>query len=312
MFNKNIFFIIVLIIAINLNAKPLFSPLEEPKNYDKKVVDLGKELFFDPILSKNNDVSCFSCHSNYGADNKSFSIGTNNKEGKINSPSVFNLERNIAYFWNGRAETLEEQIHGPLFDVNEMGSSKELIEKRLKESSKYKELFNTAFKREPNFKDMVSAISEYERTLVSLNSKFDKYLRGEIPLSENEQKGLNLFISYGCASCHNGVNIGGNSFQKFGAVISTDEFDNEIWLDRFTFTNDIEDKEVYKVPSLRNVEKTAPYFHGGNVVLLKTAIYMMAYHNVGVILKEDEVQFIEDFLKTLTGEIPETFKKEQK
>lgn len=159
---------------------------------------------------------------------------------------------------------------------------------------------------------MIKSIYEYEKTLVSINSKFDKYLRGEVALNESEQKGLNLFISYGCASCHNGVNIGGNSFQKFGAVISPDELEDEVWADRFAFTGDIDDKEVYKVPSLRNVEKTAPYFHTGNINSLKTAIYMMAYHNVGVVLKEDEVQFIEDFLKTLTGEIPETFKKEQK
>lgn len=311
LFNKKVFFCIVFIMAINLNAKSLFFPLEEPKNINKEVATLGKELFFDPILSKNNDISCFSCHSNYGADNKSFSIGTNNKIGKINSPSVFNLEKNIAYFWNGRAETLEKQLHGPLFDSSEMASSKELIEERLKNSQKYKELFNVAFKSEPSFANTLRAIAEYEKTLVTLNSKFDKHLRGEVALNESEQKGLNLFISYGCASCHNGLNLGGNSFQKFGAVISPDEFDNEIWADRFAFTNDIEDKEVYKVPSLRNVEKTAPYFHSGNVVLLKTAIYMMAYHNVGVILKEDEVQYIEDFLKTLTGEIPETFKKEQ-
>lgn len=308
--NKTVFFIIVIITAINLTAKPLFFPLEEPKNIDKEIVDLGKELFFDPILSKNNDISCFSCHSNYGADNKSFSIGTNNQIGKINSPSIFNLEKNIAYFWNGRAETLEEQLHGPLFDAKEMASSKELIEKRLKESSKYKELFDVAFKSEPTFENTLKAIAEYEKTLVTLNSKFDKHLRGEVVLNESEQKGLNLFISYGCASCHNGINLGGNSFQKFGAVITSDEFDNEIWADRFSFTNDIDDREVYKVPSLRNVEMTSPYFHSGNIVLLKTAIYMMAYHNVGVILKEDEVQYIEDFLKTLTGEIPKTFKKE--
>lgn len=312
LFNKKLFFIIVLIIAINLNAKSFFFPLEEPKNYDKEVVNLGKELFFDTILSKNNDISCFSCHSNYGADNKSFSTGTNNQVGKINSPSIFNLEKNIAYFWNGRAETLEEQLHGPLFDAKEMASSKDLIENRLKKSQKYKELFDVAFKSEPTFENTLKALVEYEKTLVTLNSKFDRYLKGELLLSESEQRGMNYFVSYGCASCHNGVNLGGNSFQKFGVVVIPDELDDEIWADRFAFTKDLDDKEVYKVPSLRNVEKTAPYFHSGNINSLKTAIYMMAYHNVGVVLEDYEVDDIENFLKTLTGEIPETFKKEQK
>ena len=304
LFNKKVFFCIVFIMAINLNAKSLFFPLEEPKNINKEVATLGKELFFDPILSKNNDISCFSCHSNYGADNKSFSIGTNNKIGKINSPSVFNLEKNIAYFWNGRAETLEKQLHGPLFDSSEMASSKELIEERLKNSQKYKELFNVAFKSEPSFANTLKAIAEYEKTLVTLNSKFDKHLRGEVALNESEQKGLNLFISYGCASCHNGLNLGGNSFQKFGAVISPDEFDNEIWADRFAFTNDIEDKEVYKVPSLRNVEKTAPYFHNGQIWSLNEAVKEMGSVQLGINISDEDSAKIVTFLKALKGDKP--------
>jgi cytochrome c peroxidase len=289
-------------------AKELFYPLIESKNHDQNIVNLGRELFFETSLSKDNDISCVTCHNNYGADTLQFSIGHKKQKGNINTPSVFNLSNNIAFFWNGRSETLEEQmIIGPLFNEVEMASSKELIEKRLKESEKYQKLFKKAYQKEPNFNDAVHAIVEFEKTLISINSKFDKYLRGEIFLSKDEEKGLELFTSYGCVSCHNGVNIGGNSYQKFGSVIEYKEAINLVWLDRFSFTNDIEDKNIYKVPSLRNVEKTAPYFHSGSIDSLTEAIYTMAYFNVGIILERNEIEFIESFLKTLTGEIPKSF-----
>lgn len=301
------FFILFL---VSTHAQELFYPLVKVERYNNKIVDLGRELFFETLLSKNNDISCASCHSNYGADSVQFSLGDNNQEGNINTPSLFNLPYNIAFFWNGRAETLEEQmIIGPLFNKKEMASSAEAIDEKLKKSEKYQKLFKLAYNNEPNFKDAVEAIAEFEKTLISVNSKFDNYLKGEILLSKDEEKGLNLFISYGCVSCHNGINIGGNSYQKFGSVLEYEESKDLVWQDRLSFTNDIEDKNVYKVPSLRNVEKTSPYFHSGNIKSLKNAIYIMAYFNVGVVLEEGEVNSIESFLKTLTGEIPETFGK---
>ena len=164
-----------------------------------------------------------------------------------------------------------------------------------------------AYYRKPSFEKMLAAIVEFEKTLVSTNSKFDKYLRGEIDLSEDEKNGMEVFISYGCVSCHNGINIGGNSYQKFGSVVEYEQKRDSQWQDRFSLTNRVEDINVYKVPSLRNVEKTSPYFHDGNTKNLKDAIYNMAYFNIGVILQENEIVDIESFLKTLTGEIPKNF-----
>ncbi|MEA3353285.1 MAG: cytochrome c peroxidase [Campylobacterota bacterium] len=287
-------------------AQGIYKPLPEHIEYDKKIIDLGRELFFDTILSDNNDISCASCHGIYGADNKIFSIGTDNKIGNINTPTVFNLIYNINFFWNGREDNLTSQIaNGPLIAEHEMANDKKTIEQRLKYSKKYKQLFQSAYGKEPSFDNMLHAIAEFEKTLITPNSKFDKYLRGEIKLSKKEQKGLILFESYGCVSCHNGINLGSNSYQKYGAVI---EYKNEHkqWDDRYKVTKDPNDIDVFKVPSLRNIQMTPPYFHDGSANNLKNAIYSMAYHNTGALLEEDEVEYIESFLKTLTGELPKT------
>ena len=307
---KNNFLIILLFAIIsNVSANSLFKPLEKTREYDKNIINLGRELFFDTMLSKNNDISCNSCHSYYGADNIKYSKGDNEKIGLINTPSLFNLNHNIAYFWNGRSETLKEQlIDGPLFNKLEMANDKETIEIRLKKSEKYQKLFKSAYNESPSFDKLLDAIVEYEKTLVTVNSKFDKFLRNEIQLSEIEEKGMKSFISYGCVSCHNGINIGGNSYQKFGTVINY-ENNQEIWIDRFTFTKNKNDKNVFRVPSLRNVDKTAPYFHNGTVNTLKEAIYIMGYYNTGSVLNDNEILEIEAFLKTLTGDLPETHKQ---
>lgn len=300
--------IMLLAIISTCQAQDLFKPLPQVESYNENIVDLGKELFYDKLLSKNQDISCYSCHYNYGADTKQFSVGHEGNIGNMNTPSVFNLPYNLGYFWNGRSKTLKEQmISGPLINEKEMASSKELIEMRLSSSGKYQKLFKKAYNRNPSFDRMLDAIVEYEKTLISINSKFDKYLRNEIELDENEKNGMELFISYGCVSCHNGINIGGNSYQKFGSVIEYKEKKASQWQDRFSLTNRPEDINVYKVPSLRNVEITSPYFHDGSVKILTDAIYTMAYFNIGVMLEENEINDIESFLKTLTGEIPKNF-----
>ena len=302
--------IIFFILFLNyFYANSLFEPLPKNIQYDEKKVNLGRELFYDPILSKNRDISCFSCHYIYGADNKQFSIGSDNKIGNMNSPSVFNLTYKIGYFWNGRAEELEDQILGPMFAPHEMAADKETILKRLNNSDKYLKLFKQAYKSVPSFDAVIDAIYEFEETLLSVDSKFDKYLRKELKLSNDEQKGFDLFVSYGCVSCHNGINIGGNSYQKFGSVIEKNGDDSN-WNDRYDVTKKESDKMVFIVPSLRNVEKTAPYFHDGSVDNLKDAIVLMGYFNIGIKLKDDEVSSIESFLNTLTGNIPKTFIKE--
>lgn len=297
-----------MLVITNLFASYIFKPLPTQLEYNEKKVSLGKKLFFDPTLSLNKDVSCASCHSVYGADNVQFSFGTNKKEGFINTPSLFNAQFNLSMFWNGRSKDYTEQLlDGPLFNEHEMANNKDIIMNRLNQSDTYKSLFFDAYKKEPTFENMLNAIVEFEKTLISINSKFDKYLRNEIKLTKDEEEGMELFTSYGCASCHNGINVGGNSYQKFGTVIPYENDGIKKWDDRFKVTKDETDKNVFRVPSLRNVEKTAPYFHSGEVSTLKNAINVMAYHNLGILLEDEEINKIEAFLKTLTGEIPKTW-----
>ncbi|MGM0518377.1 MAG: cytochrome-c peroxidase [Campylobacterota bacterium] len=295
---------------LNLYANTdLFEPLPTKIEYDKGKVHLGRELFFDKLLSKNKDVSCASCHSVYGADNKDYSLGTNNQVGDINTPSLFNSNFNLAFFWNGRSKTYKDQLlDGPISNEHEMGSSKSLIESRLISSAKYKRLFKKVYNENPNFEDMLDAISSFEKTLITPNAKFDRYLRGEVKLSKKEEAGLELFVNSGCASCHNGVNLGGNSYQKFGTVVEYETKDKG-WKDRYEYTKNPDDKDVFRVPSLRNVTKTAPYFHAGNMYSLKDAINVMGFYNLAVVFDEEQIEKIEAFLNTLTGELPKTWKE---
>lgn len=293
-------------------ANDLFLPIPETVTHgNEQVINLGKELFFDPILSKYKDVSCFNCHFQYGADINKVSLGTNGQKGFINSPSVFNIQYHIALFWNGRSHSLKDQILGPLSMKHEMGMDKETIEKRLNDSLKYRTLFQEAFHRKPSLKLLLDAIAEYEKTLLTPNSKFDKFLKGEVKLSPKELKGFQLFNTLGCVSCHNGINLGGNSFQEFGSVLKSPLFQEKL-NDRYSFTKQRSDIGVYKVPSLRNVFETAPYFHTGEIKSLKIAIKVMGLYNLGRILNTNEIDAIESFLKTLTGDLPVSFKKKDK
>lgn len=300
---------ILLLISLNCFATQLFSPLPTKIEIaNRYIVQLGEELFFDPILSKNKNISCFNCHFQYGADTNQFSIGTNGEKGFIHAPSVFNLKYQVAYFWNGRASSLEEQAAVPFILKHEMQMDKTEIEERLKQSSTYQQLFQKAFAQKPSFKLVLEAISEFQKTLITPNSKFDRFLRKETNLTKEEQEGFKLFKNYGCVSCHNGINLGGNSFQKFGAVVKEDLFETKK-NDRYSFTKKQSDIGVYKVPILRNIAKTAPYFHTGEVKDLQTAIKIMALYNLGRELKDQEIQYIKSFLNTLTGELPTAFQK---
>lgn len=290
-------------------ADPIFLPLPKNiENTDSKIVALGEALFFDTLLSKNKDISCFSCHSKYGADNTKVSFGTNGHKGTINSPSVFNLQFQIAFFWNGRSQSLKDQSMGPITMKHEMGMDKNSIERRLNSSIKYKKLFQEAFGKAPSFELVIDALVAFEKTLITPNSKFDRFLREEVTLNENEAKGFELFNNYGCVTCHNGINLGGNSFQKFGALLGEQLFEPKI-NDRYSFTKNEDDIGIYKVPSLRNVTKTAPYFHTGAVNELKTAIKIMGLYNLGRDLDDNEILYIESFLNTLTGELPLSYQK---
>jgi cytochrome c peroxidase len=294
-------------------CKAAFKPL--PKQYDSKEnpitpekVELGRLLYFDKRLSKNHDVSCNSCHdlAKYGVDGAQFSTGHKKQKGGRNSPSVYNAGNHIAQFWDGRAATLEEQAKGPVLNPVEMAvADAATVEKTLKSIPGYAPLFAKAF---PEAKDapitldnMAKAIGAFERTLVT-PSRFDTYLGGdEKALTDAEKKGLQTFIDVGCMGCHLGEGVGGNSYQKLGVVTPVPDLKD---LGRFEATKKDADKFLFRVPSLRNVAKTAPYLHDGSVKTLPEAVAFMGKHQLGRELKKEEVAAIVTFLNALTGELP--------
>jgi len=278
-------------------------PLDIEVNHEK--ANLGKKLFFDTILSRDNSTSCFSCHNIYdgGADANIVSVGVEDKKGDIQAPTVLNSRYNFRQFWNGRARDLSEQVHGPIENPVEHDMDAKTIELRINEVDEYKKLFNKVYgDRHITYKQVMDAIVEFENALVTPNAKFDKFLRGEIELDKNEKEGYVLFKKNGCITCHNGINIGGNSFQKMGTFMEYNE--NSDYPDRSKITSNPNHKNVFKVPTLRNITKTAPYFHDGSAKTLKEALGVMSKHNLGIILKEHEVEDMVAFLKTLDGELP--------
>lgn len=283
----------------------IITPIERVDTFDENKVMLGKKLFFDPSFSQDGTMACVSCHNNFGSDERTVSIGVGGEKGNIQSLSVFNAVNNFKQFWNGRAANLYEQIDGPVHNSFEMGTSKEEIEKKLSTSKEYIELFSSAYSKKPNYHLFKDALVAFQETLVTPDSKFDLYLKGEVKLEQIEKKGFTLFKNYGCAVCHNGVNVGGNSMQLIGSVIEYPYKKGQA--DLYSITKKEADMNVFRVPSLRNISKTSPYFHDGSTSTLKEAIEKMAYHNLGTTISDKEVQAIIAFLKTLNGEIPTTW-----
>ena len=280
--------VFLLLLPIVLYAK-LFTPIEEVTQYDKDVVALGKALFEDPILSKDRSISCLSCHFQYGADSNPQSFGVGGAKGEFNAPSVFNATFNYFQHWSGDVKDLSDQFDLPITTHNEMAATAQMIEQRLNASSKYKKLFDKAFHKKPSYALAKKAVVAFEETLVT-PSKFDRFLRGEVQLSQEESKGFEIFKNYGCATCHNGKNLGGNSIQLFGNIIPKEE-----------------KQKFLKVPSLRNVLQTAPYFHDGSQKDITKAIELMAYHNLGTKLSPQQIEYLVKFLQTLTGKEPSTW-----
>jgi cytochrome c peroxidase len=288
----------------------MFKSLPGVAALDQAQVDLGKKLYLDPILSAKQDLSCNSCHrlDSYGVDNKPTSDGTNNQKGDRNSPTSFNAFLHLSQFWDGRAKDVEEQALGPILNPVEMAmaSDKEVLA-RLKAKPEYVSLFKAAFKGEKDpitYPNVGKAIGAFERTLVT-PSKFDKYLDGDdSALNEDEKKGLITFVQSGCTTCHNGVALGGGMYQKLGLVLPYETKDEG----RFKVTKLESDKYVFKVPSLRNIDKTGPYFHDGSIKTLPEAIKLMGKHQLGRDLSENDISSIVNFLKALTGEVPTSAK----
>ena len=266
---------------------------------------LGRTLFFDPRLSSDGTISCHSCHSfdKGGADPRTVSLGVDGREGSIQAPTVFNATYNFKQFWNGRAENLKEQAKGPLSDHAEMNMSSAELEELLSKDKTYAKAFNKIY-HTPKIKmdHIVDAIAEFEKALITPNSRFDQYLRGEIALSQDEKQGYETFKSLGCITCHNGINVGANSFQKIGLFRPYPY--NAKYQDRYAVTKKEYHKNVFKVPTLRNVSLNAPYFHDGQAKTLNDAIKKMAYHNLGIDITPEETNYIIVFLKSLEGERP--------
>lgn len=295
----------IISLAIVSNAAEPIAPIPQYLPHNPAKAAVGRSLFFDPILSKDRTISCASCHNIAagGADNAPVSMGVNGQEGNINTPTVFNAAFNFTQFWNGRAKNLQDQASGPMHNPVEMGMDAKMVEKRLNQHPHYQTVFQKITARPKIiFSDVTDALSEFEKTLITPNGKFDRYLRHETVLSPKEERGYENFKHLGCVSCHNGVNVGGNSYQKFGVIIPIPR-KNKID-DRYAITKREQDKNVFKVPSLRNIALTAPYFHDGRASTLSEAINIMSHHNLGVPLSSDEIEDMIAFLNTLSGKLP--------
>lgn len=293
---------ILIIVTSHLQGSEPILPIPQSIPYDKAKAALGKKLFFDPVLSHDYTLTCASCHdfTKGGADAQNVSTGIRHQKGSMNAPTVLNSVFNFTQFWNGRAKNLTEQALGPIHNPIEMGLSPSQAALRLQSDRIYSNEFSKITgRRGITANDIAVMISEYEKTLITPNGKFDLYLRGKTTLSPKEMEGYQLFKTLGCVSCHNGVNIGGNSYQKMGAIIPIER--NSKIDDRYKLTHRERDKNVFKVPTLRNIALTAPYFHDGSATTLREAISKMSYHNLGLKLSEKEIDPLLAFLNTLTG-----------
>jgi cytochrome c peroxidase len=293
-------------------AQNLFAALPETSDRSTEKALLGQQLYFEKALSINNEMSCNTCHQleAFGVDGEPTSPGHAGVRGDRNSPTVYNAGYHIAQFWDGRAADLSEQAKGPILNPIEMGipDEKTAVE-RIKAIKGYAEKFNYAFpnQAEPiTYQNIATAIGDFEKSLIT-PSRFDEYLRGQLTaLSTKERKGLHTFLEVGCASCHAGIALGGNQYQKFGLVQGPyNKYTKSSKEDagRFSLTKQEADLHVFKVPSLRNIEKTAPYFHDGSVADLASAVKIMGTTQLGVELSDTEVADIMAFLNSLTGEL---------
>jgi cytochrome c peroxidase len=295
----------------SLDLEPI-SPLILSQDLSSEgVYQLGKMLFEEKKLSKDGTISCSSCHNleTNGADTRDHSVGIGGAIGKVNAPTVFNSSLNFTLFWDGRAKSLQSQIDGPIQNSIEMGSKWEDIVKKLESDNRYKRLFNLYYADGITVQNIKTAITRFEEQLITTNARFDLYLKGDKrALNDQELLGYSRFKNLGCVACHQGYNIGGNLYQKMG--IMRDYFKDrktpltEADYGRYNVTKLEQDKFVFRVPSLRNVAITPPYFHDGSAKTLEEAVRVMGEYQLGQTLKKEEINSIVAFLKTLTGERP--------
>lgn len=303
--------------ALLKQARGLFKPLPDtppalPGNPATPAkVTLGKMLYFDPRLSESHSISCNSCHmlGMGGVDLQETSLGHRWQHGGRNAPTVYNAVLDVAQFWDGRAKDLEQQAGGPLVNPVEMGTTEQHVVEQLRGIPGYAPYFAKAFPDAGDaitFENVRRAIAVFEATLITPGARFDRYLKGdENALDATQKAGLALFINKGCAGCHNGINVGGGTYAPFGVV---ERPGAEILppgdKGRLAVTKTASDEYVFRVPSLRNVTLTAPYFHSGKSWDLQQAVAIMGSSQLGARLTDDEVAKITRFLATLTGNQP--------
>ena len=285
-------------------------PLPQKVIYHSEKAALGKKLFFDPKLSKDGTIACASCHTlpGNGADFTAYSYGVAGAEGNINSPTVLNARYNFLQFWDGRAKTLKDQVRGPIENPVEMANSMPAVIQYLQSEPNYSKTFSTLYRNGITQENIADAIAEFEKALITPNAPFDQYLRGdEDALTSLEKEGYQIFKTRGCISCHNGINIGGNMYQKIGIIVPYREPSKKN-LGRYNITHRDKDRLVFKVPSLRNVSQTAPYLHDGSVTTLEDAINSMYAYQLGQVPTPHAIKALTAFLKTLDGETPKILK----
>lgn len=296
--------------SVQIAAEPI-QPLD-PLPVDDRLVELGGRLFHDVRLSGDNTLSCASCHAipSGGDDGRPTSVGIGGAVGPINAPTVLNSALNVAQFWDGRAADLQEQAAGPVLNPAEMGGSWPVVVARLQQDRQLRAAFDALFEDGVTSSNITRALAEYETSLITVDAPFDRWLRGERGvLPEEAVRGYGRFKELGCVSCHQGRGVGGNLFQRFGVMgdYFADRGDpTDADLGRFAVTHEERDRHRFKVPMLRNVALTAPYFHDGSAATLEEAVQTMGFYQLGRRLEPDEVDDLVAFLESLTGEIPDT------
>lgn len=292
--------------AMTQTEEPI-APISTAAPLDPAKVRLGERLFRDPRLSHDSRFACGSCHQldRGGDDGQARSIGADGRPLDFNTPTVFNAALSFRLNWRGNIRTLEDQAEAVLLDKRLMGTSWAVLIAKLQADQTYRDEFHSAYGQQPARPSVLDALATFERSLVTPRAAFDRYLLGENDaIGPEEKRGYALFKSHGCVACHQGVNVGGNLFQRFGIFhdpLSRDPV-TDADLGRLALTGKAEDRFVFRVPSLRNVARTAPYFHDGSAATLEQAVAEMARIQLDHVLAPHEVGLIVRFLHSLTGE----------
>ncbi|MEM6688161.1 MAG: cytochrome c peroxidase [Planctomycetota bacterium] len=282
------------------------TPIPEPSGLDFDEVTLGRALFHEPGLSRTGSIACATCHSieDGGDDGLACSEGVDGRQGLMNSPTVLNAALNFRQFWDGRVGSLEEQIPGPIHHPNEMGADWNHILAFLKATPGYRDWFDGVYEHGITVENVIDAIAEYEKSLLTPDSPFDQWLKGDDDaLTDLQKKGYELFKENHCIGCHQGVNVGGNLYEPLGVMVDYFQVGDEDakHLGRFNVTGDERDRHVFKVPGLRNVADTAPYFHDGSATNLEDAVQAMFDHQLGMPADSSTIKAICAFLESLSA-----------